>query len=105
MPPNYSQQQGKPLSRRERRAAAVLGAVVVLAGAGVGAWAAVGPAGGGGSQGKCVSLVVASSTGGGTIRYCGAAARQWCEREATGRDALAARARPACRSAGFASGH
>jgi hypothetical protein len=98
VPPNYRQQRGEPLSRREWRALSVVGAAVVLAGAGVGIWELATPGGGEGGRG-CVSVVVPSSTGGGTITHCGAGAKSWCAAEATAHGPLAQLARSACRRA------
>jgi hypothetical protein len=82
----------------------VLAAVVVLIGAGVGTWTAVA---GGGAQpkGKCVALTVGSSTGGGHLQECGAAARSWCAEEATATGTLASDIRAACRRQGFLPEH
>ena len=98
MPPNYRQQRGEPLSRRERRALSIVGAAVVLAGAGVGVWELVTPGGAGSGRG-CVSVVVPSSTGGGTITHCGTDARSWCAAQASAHGPLAQLARNACRRA------
>ena len=71
MPPNY--RQGEPLSRRERRGVALLAALVLLAGTGVGIWEVAKPRPGG-STGRCVSVMVASSTGGAVVTHCGRSA-------------------------------
>jgi hypothetical protein len=78
----------------------VLAAAVVVIGAGLGTWTVVG---GGGTQpkGKCVTVTVASSTGGGSLQKCGAAARSWCTEEATATGNLASEIRAACRRRGF----
>ncbi|MDA8300871.1 MAG: hypothetical protein M0005_04860 [Actinomycetota bacterium] len=105
MPPNYRQQQGAPLSGRERRGFAVLAGVVVAAGVGLGTW---GLAAGGGpstAQGKCVSVLVASSTGGGELRHCGKGARNWCTTQASTAGTVAAEATAACRREGFLPNH
>jgi hypothetical protein len=88
------------LLAHERRGLAVLAGLLVVVGIGVGSWELV-SGGANPSAGKCVSMVVASSTGGGELRYCGARARSWCAGEAhlSGPTALAARA--ACRRAGL----
>jgi hypothetical protein len=82
----------------------VLAATVVVIGAGLGTWTVLG---GGGNQpkGKCVSLTVGSSTGGGHLEECGAAARSWCAEEATATGSLASEIRAACRRQGFLPEH
>ena len=99
MPPNY--RQGEPLTRRDRKAALAVGAVVVVLGAGLGIWGLAGGGGGGGGAGRFVSLVIASSTGGGTVRHCGEGARTWCAGEDRLTGPLAGQARAACRRAGL----
>ena len=104
MPPNYRQQQGQALTSNEKRGTVVLGAVVLLTGAGLGIWALVGGGSGGGStsvKGPCVSVAIPSSTGGGEVRQCGDAARQWCATEATGSGLVASEIKAACRHAGL----
>jgi hypothetical protein len=105
MPPNYRQQQGQALTRNERRGTVVLGAVVLLTGAGLGIWALAGggSASGGGSnaKGPCVSVDIPSSTGGGEVRQCGEDARKWCATEATGSGLVASEVKAACKHAGL----
>jgi hypothetical protein len=101
MPPNYRQQQGQPLTRNERRGTLVLGAVVLLVGVAVGIWAVVGLGGAKSPKGPCVSAVIASSTGGGTVRFCGDQARNWCASETKGNGPVAVEAQRACRRAGL----
>jgi hypothetical protein len=97
VPPNYRQQQGAPLLAHERTGMAVLLGVLSAAGVGVGAWAVASAGGPGGA--RCVSVLVASSTGGGELRHCGQEARVWCAREAVATGSVAAAARAACRRA------
>ena len=99
MPPNYREQQGRPLNSHEKKGALVLAAAMVVAGASLGIWAAVER----GSQpkGKCVIVNVASSTGGGRLEECGAAARSWCASEATATGPVAVEIQAACRREGF----
>jgi hypothetical protein len=85
MPPNYRQQQGQPLTRNERRGTLLLGVLLLVAAAGLGIWAVAGLSGAKAEKGPCVSAVIASSTGGGTVRFCGAEARSWCASETKGR--------------------
>ncbi|HTT92176.1 MAG TPA: hypothetical protein VMF65_21655 [Acidimicrobiales bacterium] len=99
MPPNYRQQQGQPLTSNERRGTVVLGVVVLLAALGLGIWALAGLGGAKSPKGPCVSAVIASSTGGGTTRFCGADARSWCASETQGTGPVAVQAQRACRRA------
>jgi hypothetical protein len=101
MPPNYRQQQGQPLTRNERRGPLILGAVVLVAALGLGIWALAGLGGAKSPKGPCVSAVIASSTGGGTVRFCGEEARSWCASETQGKSAVAVQAQRACRRAGL----
>jgi hypothetical protein len=100
MPPNYRQHEGVPLARSERRAGWVVASVMVLIGAGLGIWEVAG-SGGSASPKGCVSIVLASSTGGATLRRCGADARAWCAAEAKAAGAVAGQAQTACRRAGL----
>ena len=101
MPPNYRQQQGQPLTRNERRGPLILGAVVLVVAAGLGIWALAGLGGAKSPKGPCVSAVIASSTGGGTVRFCGQDARSWCASETKGTGPVAVQAQRACRRAGL----
>ena len=103
MPPNYRQQQGQALTRNERRGTVVVGAVVLVAGAGLGIWTLVGGASGAGTspKGPCVSVAIPSSTGGGEVRQCGDDARKWCAAEATGSGLVASEVKAACKHAGL----
>ncbi len=100
MPPNYRQHDGLPLARSERRAGwAVAGAVVVI-GAGLGIWQVAG-GGGAAPKGPCVTINIASSTGGAIVSHCGTAARTWCAAEAKVTGEVAGLARAACRKKGL----
>jgi hypothetical protein len=103
VPPNYRQQQGLPLASHERRAAVAIVAAVVAAGVGLGAYEVAG--GGGAHQGRCVTVVLASSTGGGSSTRCAQAAVTFCRAEATADNAVAAQAQAACRRAGLLPRH
>ncbi|HET9058774.1 MAG TPA: hypothetical protein VFN61_02550 [Acidimicrobiales bacterium] len=97
MPPNYREQQGRPLSTNERKGALALVGALVLAGLGVGAW---GIASGGNHQhGPCVTMVVPGPTGGGYVTRCGTTARQWCQTQVTAAGPLVAQALTNCRQA------
>jgi hypothetical protein len=101
MPPNYRQQQGKALTSNERRGTVVLGATVLVAGLGIGIWALASGGGAKSQKGPCVSVVIASSTGGGMVRQCGADAHSWCATEATGTGPEAREVVAQCRRAGL----
>jgi hypothetical protein len=101
MPPNYRQQQGHPLTSNERRGTVVLGIVVLLVGVALGTWALVGLGGAKTPKGPCVSAVIASSTGGGTVHFCGGDARSWCASETEGTGPVAVQAQHSCRRAGL----
>ncbi len=103
MPPNYRQHEGLPLARSERRAGWAVAGVVVLIGAGLGIWQFAG--GGASPKGSCVSINVASSTGGAFVQHCGADARTWCAAEARSAGIVAREAQSACRRDGFLAGH
>jgi hypothetical protein len=104
MPPNYRQHEGVALARPERRAGWAVAVGVVVIGAGLGIWQVAG-GGGAGPKGRCVSINVASSTGGAFLRHCGTDARAWCTAEARAIGEVAGEARAACRRAGFLAGH
>jgi hypothetical protein len=104
MPPNYRQQQGEPLTKNERKGPLVLGAVLLVIGLGLGIWAVAHLGGARAPKGPCVSAVIASSTGGGTVRFCGDDARNWCASETKGTGPVAVQAQRSCRKAGLWSG-
>jgi hypothetical protein len=103
MPPNYRQYEGSPLARSERRAGWAVAVAVVVIGAGLGLWQVAG-GGGGGPKGRCVSINVASSTGGAFLQHCGPGARAWCATQARLTGEVAVQARAACRRDGFLPG-
>src|ERR1700722_17976756 len=81
----HSQRLAQPLTRGQQRVIAVLVAVALAAAT----WAVLRPSSAPVSHNGCVSVVVASSTGGGLLHTCGAAARAWCQTEFARTDALA----------------
>jgi hypothetical protein len=87
-------------SRDKRRIVAVV-AVVLLLLAAVSVWAAIRPGSYGSSKDGCITVTVASSTGGGLLHQCGQAARSTCQRAYTGTDKISALTRPQCRLAGI----
>ena len=96
----HAERTSRPLSSRQRWiVAAVLAAVI-----GGSIWAVLGSNAAPVSSAGCVSVVVPSSTGGGVLERCGAAARSWCASELARPDAIAARVEAQCRLAGIARG-
>jgi hypothetical protein len=91
----------EPLSRGQRRALyATVGALLAVIAA-LAAYGAVASTPGATSGHGCVSVTVASTTGGATLHYCGRAAKQWCMMESQRNGPVASVARPQCRLAGF----
>jgi hypothetical protein len=91
----------EPLTRRDRRVLAVVGALILAGSAGLGIWSAVRPGGYGQSHDGCVTVTVPSSTGGALLHECGAAARAMCHAAFTHGDKLSLLTRPQCRLAGL----
>ena len=83
----------------------MLAGVVVAAGVGLGTWGLAAGDGPPAAQGKCVSVLVASSTGGAELRHCGEDARHWCSIQASSSGTVAADASAACRREGFLPNH
>ena len=89
------------LSARQKRVFAVVGVLAVLVIAGVSAWVALASDSYSSSGHGCVNVTVASSTGGSTLHYCGAAARSFCQTSFRSEDQISLRARPQCVLAGL----
>lgn len=94
-----SRRLSEPLhwGRREKTALAVLLGCVVLAVAGLGAYAL---SSGGPARRDCIEVTFASTLGGATEHACGAAARKVCASPAAFKH-VAAELRASCRRAGF----
>jgi hypothetical protein len=92
---------GGRLTARQKRVFAIIGALVVLALGGLGVWGALAPDSYSGSSHGCVNVTVPSSTGGSTLHYCGAAARDFCRQAFRASDAVSLRGRPQCVLAGL----
>ena len=101
MPPNYDQQQGLSLRSHQRKGIFVIGAVLVLVACGLGIWDLAGGSSGPKQPGPCVSVVVPSATGGGTLEQCGSDARAWCITEAHAPGVVASQIEAACRRQGL----
>ena len=90
------------LSSRQKRVFAVVGVLVVLGLGGLGLWGALASDSYSSSGHGCVNVTVASSTGGTTLHYCGAAARSFCQTSFRSQDKISPQARPQCVLAGLA---
>ncbi len=89
------------LSPKQKRAFAIVGVLLVLLFAGLGAWAALASDSYGSSGHGCVNVTVPSSTGGATLHYCGGQARSFCQNSFRSQDQISLRARPQCVLAGL----
>jgi hypothetical protein len=89
------------LTTRQKRVFAIVGALVILALGGLGVWGALAPDAYSGSAHGCVNVTVPSSTGGATLRYCGAQARTFCRQAFRSSDGVSLRGRPQCVLAGL----
>ena len=90
------------LSSGQKRAFLIIGVLIVLVLGGLGAWSALASDSYSSSGHGCVNVTVPSATGGGTLHYCGAAARSFCQRSFQQQDQISLRARPQCVLAGLA---
>jgi hypothetical protein len=93
----HSQRLAQPLTRGQQRGIAVVVALLIA----VTGWALVRPGSPPAARNGCVSVIVASSMGGGVLERCGAAARSWCLAEFAHTDALAQLVQAQCRRAGL----
>jgi hypothetical protein len=89
------------LSPRGKRIIYLIVALVVAAGVAIGVWSAVSHDSYATSANGCVSVTVPSTTGGGTIHYCGTQAVTFCREAFAGSDAVSLAARPQCDLAGL----
>lgn len=85
----------------EKRRLAVIGLAVALVLAGVAAWSAVRPDSYSQSRAGCITVTIASSTGGALLHECGTRARHMCRSAFGRRDRLSLLIRPSCRGAGL----
>jgi hypothetical protein len=93
--------RGESLTFRQKKVLAVVGAMLIVLAAGVGAWAATNPGSYGRSGHGCVNVVFASSTGGAVMHRCGAAAQAMCRHAVSHTSRLATLTREQCRLAGL----
>src|SRR5260370_37877933 len=91
----------EPMTRRDKRGLAIVGAVILAGFAGVGIWSAVRPGSYGQSHNGCVTVNAPSSTGGGLLHECGAGAKAMCHDAFAHDDKLSLLLRPQCRLAGL----
>jgi len=89
------------LSPRGKRIVYLIVAAVVAAGVAIGVWSAVSHDTYATSANGCVSVTVPSTTGGGTIHYCGTQAVTFCRGAFANSDAVSLAARPQCVLAGL----
>ena len=91
----------RPPIRRRRAALAAAVAMLLVAVGAVWVWASNGPDSYRTSRNGCVTVTVASSTGGVMRRECGDAARAWCRSAYAENDNLALVTRAQCQLAGL----
>ena len=89
------------LTPRGKRVVLLIVAVLVAAGVAIGVWSAVSHDTYATSANGCVSVTIPSSTGGGTIHYCGTQAVSFCRGAFANSDAVSLAARPQCDLAGL----
>jgi hypothetical protein len=89
------------LSPRGKRIVYLIVAVLAAAGVAIGVWSAVSHDTYATSANGCVSVTVPSTTGGGTIHYCGPQAVTFCRGAFANSDAVSLAARPQCVLAGL----
>jgi len=89
------------LTRRGKRIVFLIVAVVVAVGVAIGVWSAVSHDNYATSANGCVSVTIPSSTGGGTLHYCGTQAVAFCRTAFANSDSVSLTARPQCDLAGL----
>jgi hypothetical protein len=92
---------GLSMTPRAKRITWLVVAAVVAVGAAIGIWSAVSHDTYTTSANGCVSVSVVSTTGGGTLHYCGAQAKEFCRESFVKSDAVSLAARPQCNLAGL----
>ena len=90
-----------PLTRRQKRVLAAVGALLIALIAGASVWAVTSPGSYGRSHAGCVTVNLPSSTGGAIAHQCGAAARAMCQAAAGRHDESAVLTQRQCRLAGI----
>jgi hypothetical protein len=94
--------RGESLTARQKRVFVIVGGLLIVLAAGLGAWAALSNGSYGRSADGCVTVVEPSSTGGAVLHACGSDAQVMCRRAFTGHSKLDLLTRPQCRLAGLA---
>ena len=89
------------LTPRKRRVLGIVGVLIIVIVGGLGVWSVLARDSYSSSGHGCVSVTVASSTGGASLHYCGAAARSFCRDSFRSQDTISLRARPQCVLAGL----
>ena len=92
---------GLSLTPRGKRIVYLVVAIVVAVGVAIGVWSAVSSDPLATSTNGCVSVTVASSTGGGLIHYCGDQAKTFCRYSFANSDSVSLKARTQCDLAGL----
>jgi hypothetical protein len=100
-PPSGVRPSVRPPNRRRRGVLAGAVAALLLSAGAVWVWASDDPDGYRTSRNGCVTVTVASSTGGAMRHECGDAARAWCRSAYADNDALALATRTQCQLAGL----
>ncbi|HEY6479437.1 MAG TPA: hypothetical protein VIZ00_05375 [Streptosporangiaceae bacterium] len=95
--------QAEPVTRRDKRIIAVIGAVIVAVLAGVGIWAAAAPGSYGASSNGCITVNLPSTMGGSLVHACGGRAASLCADAYAGTGLAPRLFRPQCRLAGIAA--
>jgi hypothetical protein len=93
--------RGEALTARQRRVFVIVGGLLIVVVAGLGAWAALSHGSYGRSADGCVTVVAPSSMGGAVLHACGSDAQVMCRRAFTQRSKLDLLTRPQCRLAGL----
>jgi hypothetical protein len=89
------------LSPRGKRIVYLIAAVVLAAGAAIALWSGLSHDALDGSANGCVNVTIPSSTGGGTLHYCGSKAKAFCKNAFVNNDSVSLLARPQCDDAGW----
>jgi hypothetical protein len=89
------------LTPRGKRIVYLIVAIVAAAAVAVGVWSSVSHDDYATSANGCVSLSLPSTTGAGTLHYCGAQAKAFCRESFAKSDPVSLAARPQCDLAGL----
>ena len=100
--PFATQPRAEEATPRDKRRILIAVAMLIVVVAAVSIWAAGRPGAYGSSGHGCVTVSMASSTGGALIHDCGSAAKTLCRHAFTASDKISMLTRPQCRLAGLA---